>query len=65
MLAAMRALAIVAFAAAAILVGIGRSSGDRFLVAIGAACFFAGVWVFMRWRAKVLDSKFKTPPEDR
>ena len=60
----MRALAILAFAAAAVLVGIGRSSGNRFLVAIGAGLFLLGVAAFFRWRAKVLDSKAKTPPED-
>ena len=60
----MRALAILAFGAAAVLVGIGRSSGNRFLVAIGAACFLIGVMVFFRWRGRVLASKAKTPPED-
>jgi hypothetical protein len=60
----MRALAIGLFAAAALLVGVGRSSGHRSLVAIGAACFLFGVWAFFRWRGKVLDRKAKTPPED-
>jgi predicted phage tail protein len=60
----MRALAILAFAVAAVLVGVGRSSGNRFLVAIGAALFLLGVGAFLRWRAKVLDPKAKTPPED-
>jgi hypothetical protein len=60
----MRALAILAFVAAAVLVGVGRSSGDRFLVAIGAVLFFLGVAAFFRWRGRVLDSKAKTPPED-
>ena len=62
----MRALAILAFAAAAVLVGVGRSSGTRFLVALGAALFLLGVTAFFRWRARtgrVLDSKDKTPPE--
>ena len=62
----MRALAILAFAAAAVLVGVGRSSGTRFLVALGAALFLLGVTAFFRWRAKtgkVLDSEEKTPPE--
>jgi hypothetical protein len=64
----MRALAILAFAAAAVLVGVGRSTGDRFLVAIGAGLFLLGVTAFFRWRgrtAKVLDSEDKTPPEGR
>jgi hypothetical protein len=65
MLGAMRALAIVAFAAAAVLVGVGRSSGHRFLVALGAALFLLGVGAFFRWRARVLDSEDKTPPEGR
>jgi len=64
MLAAMRALAIMAFVAAAVLVGVGRSSGQRFLVALGAALFLLGVTAFLRWRGRVLDSKEKTPPED-
>ena len=62
----MRALAILAFAAAAVLVGVGRSSGNRFLVALGAALFLLGVTAFFRWRGRtgrVLDSKDKTPPE--
>ena len=63
----MRALAILAFAAAAVLVGVGRSSGHRFLVALGAALFLLGVAAFFRWRrdrAKVLDREDKTPRED-
>jgi predicted phage tail protein len=64
MLGSMRALAILAFAAAAVLVGIGKSSGHRFLVAIGAALFLLGVAAFFRWRGRVLDYKEKTPPED-
>jgi hypothetical protein len=46
----MRAWAIVAFGAAAVLVGIGRSSGSRLLVALGAAAFLLGVAAFFRWR---------------
>jgi hypothetical protein len=60
----MRVLAILAFAAAAVLVGIGRSSGQRLLVAIGAAFFLLGVAAFLRWRGRVLDRKAKTPPGD-
>jgi hypothetical protein len=71
----MRALAVLAFAAAAVLVGVGRSSDDRLLVAVGAGLFLLGVGAFFRWRgsARVLDSKAetrldreeRTPPEDR
>jgi len=67
MLGAMRALAILAFAAAAVLVGVGRSSGHRSLVAIGAALFLLGVAAFFRWRserARVLDREEKTSRED-
>jgi len=64
MLGAMRALAILAFAAAAVLAGIGRSSGHRLLVAAAAVLFLLGVGAFFRWRGSVLDSKAKTPPED-
>jgi protein-S-isoprenylcysteine O-methyltransferase Ste14 len=60
----MRAVAILAFAAAAVLVGVGRSSDSRLLVALGALLFFVGVAAFFRWRGRVLDSKEKTPPED-
>jgi hypothetical protein len=56
----MRALAILAFAAAAVLVGVGRSSDNRFLVAVGAALFLLGVGAFFRWRGKVLDREDKT-----
>jgi Flp pilus assembly protein TadB len=64
MLGPMRALAILAFAAAAVLVGVGKSSGHRLLVALGAALFLLGVAAYFRWRGRVLDSKEKTPPED-
>jgi len=62
----MRALAVLAFAAAAVLVGLGRSSDNRLLVALGAGLFLLGVGAFFRWRASasVLDRKAKTPPED-
>ena len=67
MLGAMRALAILAFAAAALLVGVGRSTDNRFLVALAAAIFLLGTAAFFRWRSdrgKVLDREEKTPPED-
>jgi hypothetical protein len=46
----MRVWAIVAFAAAAVLVGIGRSSDNRLLVGLGAGLFLLGVAAFFRWR---------------
>jgi hypothetical protein len=46
----MRALAILAFAAAAVLVGVGHSHDNRLLVAIGAVLFLCGVAAFFRWR---------------
>src|SRR5262249_35005866 len=64
MLGAMRPLAILAFAAAAVLVGVGRSTDNRFLVALGAAIFLLGTAAFFRWRSdrgKVLDREEKTP----
>jgi predicted phage tail protein len=64
MLGSMRALAVLAFAAAAVLVGVGHSSGHRFLVAMGAALFLLGVAAFFRWRAKVLASEDKTSPKE-
>jgi hypothetical protein len=52
MLGAMRALAILAFATAAVLVGLGRSSDNRFLVALAAVFFLLGVGAFFRWRGR-------------
>ena len=50
MLAEMRAAAIGAFAGAAVLVGVGHASGQRFLVALGAVLFALGATFFLRWR---------------
>jgi hypothetical protein len=55
MLGGMRALAIVAFAGAAVLVGVGRSSGNRLFVGLGAGLFLLGVSAFFRWRAAKRD----------
>jgi peptidoglycan/LPS O-acetylase OafA/YrhL len=46
----LRALAIVAFAAGAVLAGIGNSTHARWLVALAFACFLLGVLAFFRWR---------------
>jgi hypothetical protein len=45
-----RGAAILAFVVAAVLVGIGNSTGSRFLVALAAACFLLGVSAFLRSR---------------
>jgi len=68
----LRYAAIAAFAVAAVLVGVGRSSDNRFLYALGVAVFLLGASAFFRWRgsrARVLDSEEKTsedemPPKD-
>jgi hypothetical protein len=50
----MRALAIVAFAGAAVL-GRRPLSGNRLLVRLGAGLFLLGVSAFFRWRAAKRD----------
>ena len=64
----LRAGAIVLFAAAAVFVGIGNSSGRHWLVAVGFGLFALGAALFFRWRAatgaKVLDREEKTSRED-
>ena len=64
----MRTAAILLFAAAAILVGVGNSSGQRWLSAVAFGLFGAGAVCFLRWRAgnraTVLDREEKTPEED-
>jgi hypothetical protein len=64
----MRVAAILLFAAAAILVGVGNSSGERWLSAVSFGLFGAGVILFLRWRsanrARVLDREEKTTEED-
>lgn len=60
----MRALMIALFAAAALLSGIGNSSGQGWVIALAFSAFAAGVIVFGRWRqalrAKVFDREEKT-----
>jgi uncharacterized membrane protein YdbT with pleckstrin-like domain len=58
-----RALAVVLFAAAAVLVGVGNSTGSKWLQAAAYCLFAFGVLAFLRWRrqrARVLDSEDKT-----
>jgi Flp pilus assembly protein TadB len=62
-----RGLAIVLFAAAAVLVGIGNSTGSKWLQAAAYLLFAFGVLAFLRWRrrrATVLDSEDKTSVEE-
>ena len=62
-----RIAAILLFAAAAVLVGVGNETGQRALSAVAIVCFAFGALAFLRWRraqrARVLDSEDKTPPE--
>jgi hypothetical protein len=62
-----RLVAILCFAAAAVLVGVGNQTGERALTAIGFVAFAAGALAFFRWRgaqrARVLDPEDKTPPD--
>jgi hypothetical protein len=60
--------AILCFAAAAVLVGVGRQSGESWFVIAGFALGALGAGLFFRWRSeqagRVLDSKDKTPGGD-
>jgi hypothetical protein len=60
----LRWVAIALFAAAAVLVGIGNSLHERWIVAIAILCFLLGAGAFLRWRfaenARVLDREEKT-----
>jgi Kef-type K+ transport system membrane component KefB len=60
----MRALMIALFAVAALLSGIGNSSGQGWVIALAFSAFAAGVIIFGRWRralrAKVFDREEKT-----
>ena len=69
-----RIAAILCFAAAAVLVGLGNQTGHRIFTAVGFVCFAVGALAFLRWRraqrAKVFDREDKTfeyeekaPPE--
>lgn len=59
-----RAVAIVLFVVAAILVGVGNSTHTRWLGAVAFAAFALGVAAFLRWRretrARVFDREEKT-----
>jgi peptidoglycan/LPS O-acetylase OafA/YrhL len=61
----LRVLAIVLFAAGAVLVGFGNSTRQGWLIALAFACFLLGVLAFGRWRratrAKVFAPEEKTP----
>jgi len=60
----LRALAVVLFAAGAILAGVGNSTHQSWLSALAFAAFAIGVLVFFRWRqerrARVFDREEKT-----
>jgi hypothetical protein len=59
----LRWVAIAFFAVAAVLVGIGNATKERWLVAIAILCFLAGSAAFLRWRAqqaRVFDREEKT-----
>jgi hypothetical protein len=59
----LRWVAIAFFAVAAVLVGIGNATKERWLVAIAILCFLAGSAAFLRWRTqhgRVLASEEKT-----
>ncbi len=59
-----RIVAIVLFAGAAVLVGLGNVEGQRLLSGLGFVLFALGVGAFLRWRnaqrARVLDPEEKT-----
>ncbi len=59
-----RIAAILLFAAAAVLVGVGNSTHERWLTVLAIVCFVLGAAAFLRWRraqrARVLDPKDKT-----
>lgn len=59
-----RIAAIVLFAGAAVLVGIGNETGRRLLIGLAFGLFALGVGAFLRWRnarhARVLDPEEKT-----
>ena len=63
----LRVAAIGLFAAAAVLVGLGRDGGRAWLVAVAFGVFAVGAATFMRWRARrarVLDREEKTSRQD-
>jgi protein-S-isoprenylcysteine O-methyltransferase Ste14 len=64
----LRFAAIGLFAAAAVLVGVGRDSGQSWLVIAAFVLFTAGAFAFLRWRttmrANVFDRQDKTSDKD-
>jgi hypothetical protein len=64
----LRVAAICLFAAAAVLVGLGRDSGRDWLVVLALVCFSLGALAFLRWRseirARVFDRQEKTTRKD-
>jgi hypothetical protein len=59
-----RIAAILLFAAAAVLVGLGNETGRRLLTGLAFGLFALGVGAFLRWRSsrrgRVLDHEEKT-----
>jgi hypothetical protein len=58
-----RGVAVLLFAVAAVLVGVGNSTGSKWLEALAYLLFALGVLAFLRWRrrrATVFDSEEKT-----
>ena len=59
-----RGIAILLFAAAAVLAGVGNETGHTVLTAVAFVLFALGALCFFRWRAairaQVLDSEDKT-----
>ncbi len=59
-----RIAAILLFAAAAVLVGVGNETGRRLLTGLAFGLFALGVGAFLRWRnarhARVLDPEEET-----
>ena len=64
----LRVAAIGLFAAAAVLVGLGRDGGRAGLVVLAFVCFSLGAFAFLRWRseirARVFDRQDKTTRRD-
>jgi hypothetical protein len=60
----LRGVAIVLFAAGAVLAGVGNSTRSGWMIALAFTCFLLGVLAFGRWRkalrARVFDREEKT-----
>ncbi len=57
-----RVAAIVFLAAAAVLVGVGRATGQNWLVGLAFGLFALGAGTFMRWRS-AQDARVLAPEE--